>query len=170
MPHSPRFTTPGIRHDAICGLRAAANDELAPGLIARPPSEAVFLLVASPAYLERNGSPARIDELESHALLHYNSINWDGSLPMHESPHEQSPKVRRRPVLGSDNETLLYLAAIAGMGMIDADLKAGRLEAILPQQLRFKATLYAIYSNRKHLSAKVRTFIDFWSERFRAGG
>lgn len=157
-------------------LRATANDELAPGLIARPLTEAIFLLVASPAYLERNGSPARLDELENHALLRYNGINWDGSLPMHESAHEQSPKVRLRPVLSSDNETLLYLSAIAGMGMsflplcmIDADLKAGRLEAILPHQLRFKATLYAIYSNRKYLSAKVRTFIDFWSERLRAG-
>ena len=77
-----------------------------------------------------------------------------------------------RTVLRTENETMLHLAALAGMGlaflptwMSGPDIQAGRLEVLLPEALNFTTTLYAVYPNRKYLSAKVRTFIDFWASR-----
>lgn len=45
--------------------------------------------------------------------------------------------------------------------MAQADRTNGLLEAVLPDTLKFTAQLYAVYPSRKHVSAKVRTFIDF---------
>jgi DNA-binding transcriptional LysR family regulator len=76
--------------------------------------------------------------------------------------------VKLNPVLRSGNETLLHLAALEGMGLaflpkwlIAADVAAGRLERVLPHEVIFEGRLFAVYSSRKYLSAKVRTFIDF---------
>ena len=62
---------------------------------------------------------------------------------------------------------MLLEAARAGMGysispdpMIDEDLRLGRLELVLPEQVRLTGPLYAVYPNRSYLPAKVRTFLD----------
>jgi DNA-binding transcriptional LysR family regulator len=76
--------------------------------------------------------------------------------------------VKLNPVLRSANETLLHMAALQGMGLaflpkwqVAADIAAGRLEHILPDEVVFEGRLLAVYPSRKYLSAKVRTFIDF---------
>ena len=75
------------------------------------------------------------------------------------------------PVLKSANETLLHLAALAGMGLaflpkflVAEDLAAHRLELLLPERFTFEGTLYGVYPSRRYLSAKVRTFLDFIAE------
>jgi DNA-binding transcriptional LysR family regulator len=72
----------------------------------------------------------------------------------------------------SENETVLHLAALAGLGlvflptwMVADDLATGRLELVLPNMASFAATLYAVYPSRKYLSAKVRTFVDVMTAR-----
>jgi DNA-binding transcriptional LysR family regulator len=72
------------------------------------------------------------------------------------------------PVLQTNNESLLRLAALEGMGLaflprvlIARDLEAGALEAVLPDYRFFGTKLYGVYRHRKYLSPKVRTFLDF---------
>lgn len=151
-------------------LRATASENLDPGLVARPLMDVVFQLVGSVEYLARTGRPERIADLEGHALLLYSGTNWDGSFPVNGTKGEGA--ARLRTVLRTENETMLHLAALAGMGlaflptwMSAPDIQAGRLEVLLPEVLNFTTTLYAVYPNRKYLSAKVRTFIDFWASR-----
>jgi DNA-binding transcriptional LysR family regulator len=147
-------------------LRATTRDRLDPGLIARPLTEIVFRLFGSPRYLERTGRPQTIPELSGHALLCYSGMNVGETLVL-DGPDGQL-KVAVRSVMLSENETILHMGAIHGMGlvflpswMVEADLAAGRLEAVLPEQVSFSNTLHAVYPSRKYLSAKVRTFIDF---------
>lgn len=151
-------------------LRATTPDRLDPGLFARPLAEIVFCLMASPDYLGRTGRPQSIAELNGHALLRYSGINLSDSMLLQgpDGPH----KVTFRNVMLSDNETILHLAALRGMGlvflpkwMVDEDIQAGRLEPVLPFMLGFSNTLHAVYPSRKYLSAKVRTFIDFFTAR-----
>ncbi|MDA9399425.1 LysR family transcriptional regulator [Bradyrhizobium sp. CCBAU 45389] len=144
-------------------LRAtAAPDE---ALIARPITNVPFYMVAAPAYLKRAGRPARIADIAGHALLHYalypgESFSFQG---------ENGPEtIKLDPVLRSANETLLHMAALEGMGLaflpkwlVAADIAAGRLEHVLPDEIIFEGRLLAVYPSRKYLSAKVRTFIDF---------
>jgi len=49
------------------------------------------------------------------------------------------------------------------------DVAAGRLVRLLPDELDYSTMLYAVYPSRRHLSAKVRTFIDFLAAWFAAG-
>ena len=151
-------------------LRATAPEKLDPGLIARPLTKIVFHFVGSPAYLERTGRPAKLADLNGHSLLLYSGLNSHGSLTINGPDGRETLKFR--PVMRSENETMLHMAAREGMGlvflpelMIQPDIAEGRLEMVLPDTLSFSSTLYAVYPSRKYLSAKVRTFIDFLSSR-----
>ncbi|MBX5192739.1 LysR family transcriptional regulator [Rhizobium sp. NZLR3b] len=148
-------------------LRATSHDRLDPGLVARPLTNVQFRLMASPDYLERTGRPRTVAELNGHALLRYSGVNLGDSMSL-EGPDGRH-KITFRTVMLSDNETILHLAALRGMGlaflpkwMVEQDIEAGRLEIVLPAiTLGFISTFYAVYPSRKYLSAKVRTFIDF---------
>ena len=49
--------------------------------------------------------------------------------------------------------------------MVNNDLATGRLLRILPEQVFFAPTLYAVYTSRKYLTPKVRSLIDFLVEK-----
>ena len=153
-------------------LRATTADRLDPGLVARPIMDIDFRLMAAPGYLTRTGRPREIDALNGHAMLRYSGFNAGDSLSL-DGPDGRH-KVTFRTVMLSGNETVLHLAALAGMGlvflptwMVAADIKAGRLEVVLPDTVSVATTLHAVYPSRKYLSAKVRTFIDFITDSAR---
>ncbi|WP_026791953.1 LysR family transcriptional regulator [Pleomorphomonas oryzae] len=153
-------------------LRATAPDRLDPGLIARPIMDIEFRLVASPEYLARTGRPTEVTALGGHALLRYSGVNLGDSVLLKGA--DGAHKVTFRTVMLSDNETVLHLSALAGMGMVllptwmvAADIQTGRLEPVLPDAVSLKTTLHAVYPSRKYLSAKVRTFVDFMTESTR---
>ncbi|MCK1388766.1 LysR family transcriptional regulator [Bradyrhizobium sp. 21] len=144
-------------------LRATgAPDE---ALIARPITQVPFYMVAARAYLDRAGRPAQLADLAGQALLHY--ALYPGESFSFEGEHG-TEIVKLNPVLRSGNETLLHMAALAGMGLaflpkwlVAEDIAAGRLEHVMPGHVVFEGKLFAVYPSRKYLSAKVRTFIDF---------
>lgn len=59
---------------------------------------------------------------------------------------------------------LLCLFAFLPIPLVARDIAASSLEALLPDFLPITATLCLMYSSRKYLSAKVRSFIDFYAE------
>lgn len=147
-------------------LRATAPDRLDPGLLARPLAKIEFCLMGAPTYLERAGRPTNMTDLNGHAMLMYSGMNANGVLILDGPDGRETVKVRT--VMQSGNETMLHLAALEGMGlvflptqMVQPDIAEGRLEMVLPDTVKFSTTLHAVYSSRKYLSAKVRTFIDF---------
>ncbi|HEX7645427.1 MAG TPA: LysR family transcriptional regulator [Burkholderiaceae bacterium] len=154
-------------------LRATSSTRLDPGLVARPLMRVPFHLVGSPAYLGRTGKPAALKDLNGHALLMYSGMASSGSTTtMTIKGNDGEEAVKFRVVMRSDNETMLYQAALAGMGLVflpawmtQADIAGGTLEYVLMDEVKFDTTLYAVYPSRKYLSAKVRTFIDFLSSR-----
>jgi DNA-binding transcriptional LysR family regulator len=135
------------------------------GLIARPLAKVGFHMVAAPAYLDRRGRPKTLQDLQGHALLKYALIPGN-TFPFKGADGEQT--VAFDVVLQSENETLLHLAAVEGLGiaflpksLIAEDVARKRLELLAPGLLPFEGQLFAVYPSRKYLSAKVRTFIDF---------
>lgn len=151
-------------------LRAMTSTSLDPGLVARPLIDVHFHLVASPAYLDRAGRPTVSDDLNGHALLVYSGMNFSKGLILKGRMGEEAVKFRF--IMRSENETMLHLAALEGMGLVflpawmtQLDIAKGGLERVLPEEVMFCTTLHAVYPSRKYLSAKVRTFIDFLSAR-----
>jgi DNA-binding transcriptional LysR family regulator len=147
-------------------IKATPPDALDPGLVARRLAEIEFHLVASPAHLDRTGRPATLADLGGRPFLLFSGTRSDGAFPL-EGPHG-TETVKFDVVFESGNETMLRQLAIEGMGLtfapkwtIGGDLKAGRLELVLPDTLHAAGLLYAVYPSRHYLSAKVRAFIDF---------
>jgi DNA-binding transcriptional LysR family regulator len=81
--------------------------------------------------------------------------------------------VRVSGSLHSNNGDLLAEAAVHGAGIVfeptfivGPDVRAGRLVPLLQDFVAPPMPIYAVYPSRKHLSAKVRLFVEFLIERF----
>lgn len=132
-------------------------------LVVRPIGTVRFHWVGSPGYLQRAGRPQQPADLAGHRLLMYSLLPTAG-----EEFAALTGGARPVPVLQSGNESLLHLAALQGMGLallptwlMSQDVAAGRLEVVLADSHRVDAPLCGVYPSRRHLSSKVRTFLDF---------
>lgn len=135
-------------------------------LIARKIGGVRSVVCAAPAYLARHGTAQTPADLARHACLGY-TLTGSGAEWRLEGPG--GPEII--PISGpirADNGDILRLAALSGAGMlfqpqfiVGDDIAAGRLVRVLPDWQSAEFGVYAIYPSRKHLSAKVRTFVDF---------
>jgi DNA-binding transcriptional LysR family regulator len=129
------------------------------------------VLVAAPAYLSRHGVPREIDDLHRHKLLIYTHANNPNELRFTRGDEQQTVNVKG--LLESNDGQILRAAALDGMGILVQpsyivydDIVAGRLVPMLDDWDLPRLTINLAYPSRKHLSAKVRTFIDFMAEHF----
>jgi DNA-binding transcriptional LysR family regulator len=81
--------------------------------------------------------------------------------------------VRITGTLHSNNGDLLAEIAARGCGIVfepafivGPEVRAGRLVPLLQEFMPPPVPIYAVYPSRKHLSAKVRGFVEFLVERF----
>jgi DNA-binding transcriptional LysR family regulator len=51
--------------------------------------------------------------------------------------------------------------------VVGADIRAGRLRAVLQGYRAMEVSIYAVYPQRKHLSPKIRAFVDFLAEHIK---
>ena len=72
-----------------------------------------------------------------------------------------------------NNGDALRVAALGGLGLtilptfiVGRDLQAGALVSVLSDYLAQPLGLHAVYPHARHLSPKVRAFVDFLAERF----
>lgn len=136
------------------------------GLIARRLASVTFYILAAPSLLDRIGRPKTIADLNGAPFLAYSPVSTGGRVRLGLGPN--APEVRMTPVLQSANETLLFQAALEGMGiaimphlLARAPLQAGRLERLLSDFPAPTVGLSAIYPDRSYLPAKTRSFLDF---------
>jgi DNA-binding transcriptional LysR family regulator len=80
--------------------------------------------------------------------------------------------LRLTPAMRSDDTTLTLHAVRADMGiaflpewLVDDDLATGRLVQLLPDHAPHPVTLFAVYTSRRYMAPKLRSFIDFLGER-----
>lgn len=140
-------------------------------LVARHLCNLSFAAYASPDYLARHGEPMEPSELEQHNCLAYvfpmtgNYRAWQ-----FRSEGRTYSKVISGNLNLNNAESLLE-AAVAGAGItmisnfIASDaLRAGLLRRILTEYVAKGPEVHAVYLPGRHMSAKVRTFIDFLLE------
>ena len=151
-----------------------ASTEPAPHLIARPLCKVPFYLVAAPAYLQRAGYPQQPADLMRHAAV---VPSYVATGPLQLSQGGRSVPLHLPPALLSDDSNLSLHAVRAGMGigflpgwLVDADVAQGQLVRVLPQWSALTVTLYAIYTSRRYLAPKVRSFIDWLSQELAGSG
>ncbi|MBM3361333.1 MAG: LysR family transcriptional regulator [Betaproteobacteria bacterium] len=129
------------------------------------------LLAASPGYLARHGTPQTLEDLHRHKLLIYTHANNPYELRLSRQGVHSAMTVKA--LLESNDGQVLRAAALDGLGIlvqptyiIYDDIVAGRLVPLLDDWELPRLTINLVYASRKHLSAKVRTFIDFMVEHF----
>lgn len=140
-------------------------------LIARRIVRIDRVVCATPSYLAARGTPAHPSDLRGHDCLAYGHLATGNQWKLTGPDGDHWIPVRWK--LCADNAEALRCAAVKGLGIAmlptfiaGADLKAGRLRAVLSAFKPPDTALYAIYPPTRHLSAKVRLFIDFLVERF----
>jgi len=121
------------------------------------------VVVASPAYLARHGSPAVPQDLGAHNCLSLGQQR--GWLFCNEKGETITVKVSGR--LECNDGAVLHEGALAGDGLawrsrweVDADLRAGRLVSVLDEFAAPTMGIYAVFPQRKRLALRVRLLID----------
>lgn len=140
-------------------------------LIARKIAPMPRVICASPDYLERHGTPHHPQDLRDHVSLTYGFLltgnQW--KLTGADGEHWIQPAWS----LCVNNAEVLRDVAVKGRGIAlipefiaGEALKNKKLQVILKDFWAPPLALYAIYPPTRHLSVKVRLFIDFLVERF----
>lgn len=121
------------------------------------------VVVASPAYLARHGSPAAPHDLATHNCLSLGQQR--GWAFCNEKGETITVKVSGR--LECNDGAVLHEWALAGDGLawrsrweVDADLRAGRLVSVLDEFATPTMGIYAVFPQRKRLALRVRLLID----------
>ena len=129
------------------------------------------LLVAAPRYLAQHGRPESLEDLQRHKLLVYVHANNPNELRFTRAG--ETVTVAAQGLLESNDGQILRSAALDGLGILVQptyivydDIVAGRLVPVLDDWDLPRLIINLAYPSRKHLSAKVRTFIDFIAEHF----
>lgn len=143
-------------------------------LIARRIAPNRRLICASPGYLKTHGRPQTPQDLMRHQciVLRQNDDTY-GLWRFTQGAYSETIKVRG--ALSSNDGEVTLTWGLAGLGILQRAewdlaryLRAGRLELLLQDYALPPADIHAVFPERHHLSAKVRVFIDFLVEYFRA--
>jgi len=143
-------------------------------LVARRIGNLEFITVAAPDYLARKGTPAHpIEVEEKHASVIYFSPQTNRHYPLEFRKGEESLDISG-PYQVSVNESNAYVTAIVaglGIGQITSWqasrlLASGTLVQLLPEWTQPLLPVYVVYPPNRHLSAKVRAFVDWAAELF----
>lgn len=138
-------------------------------LRARPLFKSSRRMIASPAYLAKQGTPQSVDDLKHHTCLGFtepDSLNvWpiaceDGQL------YEITSGIS-----SNSGETLKYLC-LSGNGiaclsdyMTDKEIASGELfEVLADKRLPVEMPFSAVYYSDRAVSTRIRAFVDFLSE------
>jgi DNA-binding transcriptional LysR family regulator len=131
------------------------------------------ILCAAPAYFSQHAAPKTLQDLQQHKLLIYTHANNPNELRF-----SRAGVVHVTPVKGlleSNDGQILRAAALGGLGILVQpsyivydDIVAGRLVPVLEDWDLPRLTINLAYPSRKHLSAKVRSFIDLMAQHFDA--
>ncbi|MBB3264916.1 LysR family transcriptional regulator for bpeEF and oprC [Azospirillum sp. OGB3] len=159
-----------IQEGVDCVLRV--GELLDSSLIARRVGAFRPVTVASPAYLARHGTPRTIEELEGHTAVNY----FTRTGKMHEMSFERDGVTHEVKLNGpvSVNDADAYVTcALEGLGigqiarfMALPHLRSGALVEILKDWRPALMPISALYPHNRHLSPKVRAFVDWVAELF----
>jgi len=141
-------------------------------LIARRLAPIQTVLCASPSYLERMGAPQTPDELKKHQCLVYSLLrDFEYWYLTDSSGAEFRTKIS--PYLKASSGEFLKDAAVEAQGIILVpsfiaykEIERGSLVPVLKDYKTPQIDAYAIYPQTRHLSQRVRAFVDFLVKRF----
>ena len=124
------------------------------------------VVVASPAYLKRHGTPKSLADLAQHNCLAFNNDGSQRGWAFRQNGKNITLKVAGNMVC-NDGE-VLHDWAIAGKGLawrsmweVGAELASGKLVSVLDEFIAPDHDIYAVFAQKRHLPLRTRLFVEF---------
>lgn len=151
-----------------CALRVGplANSSL----VARPLGHFTLINCASPAYLERHGTPRTPADLPEHVAVNYASPTSGRAAPWEWLRDGETSTLRMRSQVAANNAETYIACALAGLGLIQIPaydvrehLASGELVEVLPDARAEPLPVQLVYPHRRNLSRRMQAFVG-WLE------
>jgi LysR family transcriptional regulator for bpeEF and oprC len=159
-----------IADNVDCVIRGGELTEQS--LVARRIGGVELITVATPGYLAQHGTPAHPSELEKgHRLINYFSSRTGRQFPHLFVQGGEHLEILGTYQLAVNESNALTTAVLAGLGItqvarfgLQHHLDNGTLVRVLPDWSHPPIPLHVVYPPNRHLSAKVRAFVDWATE------
>lgn len=159
-----------------CVIRGGALNDLS--LIARRLGSLTFVTCATPEYLAAHGTPSHPIDLEAnHQMVRYFFAGTNRRLPVEFVKGDERISLDVNYFISVNDSNALLAAALAGMGvlqtltfMAEPHFKSGALVQLLEDWSLEPNPIYIVYSPNRHLSARVRVFVEWLVELFESKG
>lgn len=156
-----------LAENVDCALRAGVPADQS--LIARRVTEVSVMTCAAPSYLERHGTPQHPSELEdAHHCVSYFMAQNNRAMTFDFERAGEKLQINARYVVAVNDARSYLTAALNGLGispmpyfMVSDALAKGDLVRVLPEWRTEPIPLYIVYPPNRHLSNKVRVFVDW---------
>ena len=142
-------------------------------LVVRRLAHVHFLLVAAPSYLDASAPIKAPRDLEHHDFIVFDQAPFAGPLTLRQDG--QTVSVRPARKMRCNNFGPILDSLVAGNGIAQVPdfhcaphLRSGALRQVLPQWSSGDGQVYAVYPSRRLVAAKVRSFLDFLSDSWKA--
>lgn len=140
-------------------------------VVNKPLAKTTFQLVADPRFLNRYGTPEKPSDLKRLRCLTF--TEYGTSKPWRFIRDGEEVSVTGMCRWHTNSGHCLLAAARAGLGLaylpdyyVAEDVRTGRLVRVLEEWGGIERDIVAIYQHRRHMSAKVKLFVDFMQDRF----
>lgn len=124
-----------------------------------------MVLVASPEYLQRHGTPMTVADLQAHNCIVDSAADYVDRWPLIEKG--KSAQIRVGNNLSINNGELVREMALAGMGItllpdffVLQDVREGNLAIVLGNAIDRATTISAVYPRGRYLSGTIRVFVE----------
>jgi DNA-binding transcriptional LysR family regulator len=143
-------------------------------LVARRLGEMAFITCAAPVYLQRHGEPQHPHDLQAdHVVVGYFNGTAPRTHPMNFNRDGERIEIAGRYITAVNDSNAYVTAGLAGLGiitaptfMVDEHIARGALRRVLPGWISDPMLLHIAYSPNRHLSNKVRVFVDWIADLF----
>jgi len=161
-----------IGDNVDCVIRG--GELLEQSLVARRIANLPLVTVASPAYLKAHGTPTHPEQLQTeHTVINYFSTRTGRMYPneFHKDGHKLEISGRYRLSVNESNAMTAALLAGLGIGQTGGFvamplIERGELVQVLEEWACETIPVYVVYPPNRHLSAKVRAFVEWAAELF----
>jgi DNA-binding transcriptional LysR family regulator len=162
-----------VREGVDCAIRAGEPTDSS--LIQRRLATIPEVTVASPAYLERYGTPRTLADLDGHRMVGFISSRSGDVLPLEFMEDSTRHEIALPVSVSADDSNTTAEFARLGFGLLQApryrfarELADGTLIEVLPDHPPTPTPLFALYPQNRQVAARVRVFLDWIGATFRA--
>jgi len=166
-----------VGENVDCVIRGGPLTDLERSLVARHVGDFPWVTCATPAYLKRHGTPRHPSDLQSgHVIAERSSARTGRMVPLVFERDGKRIEIKGRHGVAVNESNAHLAVARAGLGIAQMPafmfqhVAPGELKAILTAWQPAALPMHVLYPANRHLSAKVRVFVDWIAELFAQRG